>query len=70
LTYYASAQYGSGNVSDPSFGGMLLSQFGSGTVNESGVTIFSMRLTAIPEPTSGSLLLGLAVGLVALRRRR
>jgi len=71
LSYDATAQYGgSGTVTDPAFGGMILSQFGSGTINESGVTIFSMSLTAIPEPSSVGLLMGLAAGLAARRRRR
>ena len=67
LSLYATAAYGSGSVSDPLFGAMLLSQFGSGTTFESGVSIQSMSVTLVPAP--GALALIGAAGLVGRRRR-
>lgn len=71
LSLYATATYNSGNVNDPSFGAILLSQFGSATVNESGVSISNIAVTVIPEPSTYAALFGLlALGLVAYRRRK
>jgi hypothetical protein len=70
LTLYATASYASGTVSDPSFGAMVISQFGTGTVNESGVSIKSMSVTAVPEPTAAGLLALTGVAGLAFRRRR
>lgn len=70
LTLYATAAYGSGTVSDPSFGAMLISQFGSATVGEPGVSIKSMSVSAVPEPTSAGLLALTGIVGMALRRRR
>ena len=70
LSLYATAGYTTGSVSDPSFGAMLLSQFGTATVFEPGVSVKSMSVTqAVPEPGA----LGLAAvgfGLLAAARRR
>jgi hypothetical protein len=70
LTLHATAVYGSGTVSDPSFGAMLISQFGSGTVGEPGVSIKSMSVSAVPEPTSAGLLALTGLAGLAFRRRR
>ncbi len=70
LTPYATAQYGSGTVSDPSFGGIILSQFGSGSVSEAGVTIQSISVTAVPEPASVALIAVVGSVALAVRRRR
>jgi hypothetical protein len=68
LGLYATATYGgSGTVSDPAFGGMIISQFGSATVAESGVSIQSMSVTFIPAP--GAIALLGAAGLFGRRRR-
>lgn len=69
LALYANAAYsGSGSVSDPLFGAMLLSQFGSGSAFESGISVESMSVTIVPAPA------GLAafalLGLAGRRRRR
>lgn len=70
LTLHATASYSTGTVSDPLFGAMLISQFGSGTTSEAGVSIRSMRLTAVPEPTSAGVLALVSVVGIAIRRRR
>jgi len=67
LSLYGTAGYGSGTVSDISVGAMLLSQFGSPTVFESGVSVSSMSVTLVPAPGAVALI-GLA-GLVARRRK-
>lgn len=67
LSLYATAAYGSGSVSDPLFGAMLISQFGSATTFESGVSIRSMSVTLVPAPGAIALL-GMG-GLVGRRRR-
>ncbi|MBI1302757.1 MAG: hypothetical protein GC172_03085 [Phycisphaera sp.] len=67
LTLHATAAYGSGTVSDPLFGAMLLSQFGSASAFESGVSIQSMSVSLVPAP--GALALLAAAGLVGRRRR-
>jgi len=71
LSLYATAAYsGSGTVSDPLFGAMLLSQFGSATTQEAGVSIDLMRVSTVPEPSTWALT-ALAVGaLGAIGRRR
>jgi hypothetical protein len=67
LSFYAKAQYsGSGTVNDPEFGAMLISQFGSGSVSEPGVSISSMSVS-VPEP--GTVWIALTSGLLLLRRR-
>ncbi len=72
LTFYATAGYGSGTVSDPSYGAILISQFGTASVIEAGVSISSTSISAVPEPaTIGLAGLGIAAaGLGLLRRRR
>jgi hypothetical protein len=70
LTLYATASYASGTVSDPSFGAMVISQFGSGSVNESGVSIKSMSVTAVPEPGSAAIVALAGFSGMAFRRRR
>ncbi len=80
---YSTSAYTSGTVADPSFGGLLLSQFGSGTVNQSGVAINKVMVTsdlaevqafvvtAIPEPSTYAALAGaVAFAGVTLSRRR
>lgn len=67
LSLYGTAGYGSGSVSDISVGAMLLSQFGSGSVVQSGVSVSSMSVTLVPAPGAVALI-GLA-GLVARRRK-
>jgi hypothetical protein len=69
LSLYATAEYGSGTVSDPSFGGMLLSQFGSGSVNEAGVSIYSMGVSVVPEPSTLILLLLGSIAAAGVGRR-
>jgi hypothetical protein len=74
LSLYTTAGYGSGTVSDPSFGAILLSQFGTGSVIEAGVSIGSVSVTqAVPEPSAIALAgVGLAgcLGYTGIRRRR
>lgn len=68
LSLYATAVYsGTGTVGDPLFGGMLISQFGSPSVNESGVSISSMAVSLVPEPSSAALF---ALGALVLAARR
>ncbi len=70
LSLYATAGYTTGTVNDPTFGAMLLSQFGTASVFEAGVSVKSMSVTqVVPEPGA----LGLAAagfGLMAAARRR
>ena len=72
LTLYATAAYGSGSVTDPLFGAMLISQFGSASVAESGVGIDLMRVSVVPEPSAYALAASaLAVlGFVGRSRRK
>jgi len=72
LTFYATAGYGTGTVSDPLYGAILISQFGTASVIESGVSISSTSISVVPEPaTIGLAGLGIAAaGLGLLRRRR
>lgn len=80
-TVYATATYSSGTVTDPLYGALILSQFGSASVFQSAVEIASAVVThssseavsflSVPEPASFATLAGLAaLGGVALRRRR
>jgi len=69
LALYATAGYaGSGTVSDPVFGAVIFSQFGSGTVSEPGVSIQSVSV--VPEPGTYALLALAGAGLAAYRLRR
>lgn len=72
LSFYAKAEYGSGSVSDPAFGAVLISQFGSASVFEPGVSIASMSVSVVPEPSTLALAgLGcLAAGAVGRWRAR
>jgi hypothetical protein len=70
LSLYATAVYGTGTVADPLYGGIILSQFGSSTVNESGVSFSSVSVTLVPEPSAYAALLGLAALAWFARRRR
>jgi hypothetical protein len=70
LTLHATAAYTTGTVSDPTFGAMLISQFASATAFESGVSIRSMSVTAVPEPASAGLLALTGIAGLAFRRRR
>jgi len=58
-------------VNDPSFGAILLSQFGTATVFEPGVSVSSMSVTqAVPEPSAVVLAgLGIAAAGLGLQRR-
>lgn len=67
LSLHATAAYSTGTVGDPLFGGMLISQFGSAAVNEAGVSISSMSVTLVPEPSTAALL---GLGALALAARR
>lgn len=70
LSLYATAGYTTGSVSDPTFGAMLLSQFGSATVFEPGVSVKSMSVTqVVPEPSTLGILAA-GFGLLAAARRR
>jgi MYXO-CTERM domain-containing protein len=68
MSLYATAGYGSGTVSDISVGAILLSQFGSASTFESGITMQSIGVSVVPAPGAVALL-GVA-GLVGGRRRR
>ena len=74
LSLYTTAGYGSGTVNDPSFGSIVLSQFGTGTVFEAGVSVGSVSVTqVVPEPSAiGLAAVGLIGGLgyTGVRRRR
>jgi len=74
LSLYATAGYsGSGIVSDPLFGAMLISQFGSATVFEPGVSIASMSVSVVPEHSALALAClggGAAAGVGISRRFR
>lgn len=71
LSLYATAGYTTGTVNDPSFGAILLSQFGTATVFEPGVSVSSMSVTqAVPEPSAVVLAgLGIAAAGLGLQRR-
>ena len=68
MSLYATAGYGSGSVNDISVGAILLSQFGSATTFESGITMQSIGVSVVPAPGAMALL-GVA-GLIGGRRRR
>jgi hypothetical protein len=80
---YATSVYGSGTATDPTFGGLVLSQFASTTVQQSEVSVFRALVTqdladveafalgAIPEPSAAASLAGLAaLAAFALSRSR
>lgn len=71
LSLYATAAYsGTGTVADPLFGAMLLSQFGSASTQEAGVSFDVMRVAVVPEPSTYALAC-VSVGLLgALARGR
>jgi hypothetical protein len=70
LTFYATAGYTTGTVNDPLFGAILLSQFGTGSVIEAGVSISSTSISVVPEPTTIGLAgIGIAAAGLGLRRR-
>jgi hypothetical protein len=71
LTLHSVSEYSSGTVSDPSYGAIILAQFGSASINESGVSISNVSVTVVPEPSTYAAFLGLmALGVVAYRRRK
>lgn len=72
LSLYATAGYSSGTVSDPAFGAILISQFGTASTIEAGVSIGSTSVTqAVPEPaTIGLAGMGIATAVFGLYRRR
>jgi len=45
LSLYSTCAYTTGTVADPTFGAVVLSQYGSATVNESGASISSIKVT-------------------------
>ncbi|MDD2994750.1 MAG: T9SS type A sorting domain-containing protein [Paludibacter sp.] len=51
LTLAATSAYTTGTATDPTYGGVLVSQFGSSTVNESGASIESIKVAK--QVTSG-----------------
>lgn len=71
LTPYATAAYTTGSVTDPSYGAVILSQFGNASTDKAGVSINSLAvstdagevLAVVPEPSTYAMLLG---GLCAL----
>ncbi len=70
LSLYATAGYTTGTVTDPVFGAILISQFGSVSTIEAGVSIGSTSVTqAVPEPAAIGLV-AVGFGLVAAARRR
>ncbi len=69
LALHSTAVYTAGTVTDPLFGGIIISQFGSGTVNQAGVSISSVSVSAIPEPGSMAMLAVAGVGGCLARRR-
>lgn len=70
LSLYATAGYTSGTVSDPLFGAILLSQFGSVSTAEAGVSIESAGVSVVPEPGTYALLALAGAGFAAYRFRR
>jgi len=70
LSLYTTAGYGSGTVNDPSFGAIVLSQFGTASVIEAGVSVGSMSVTqVVPEPSTIAMAgVGLAAATAGLRR--
>jgi len=70
LTLQTTAVFTTGVGTDPtSYGAIVLSQFDSGTAFQAGVTINSVSVTAVPEPTSTALI-GCAVLSAAFIRYR
>ena len=71
LSLYTTAGYGSGSVNDPSFGSIVLSQFGTASVIEPGVSVGSISVTqVVPEPSTIAMAgVGLAAAAAGLRRR-
>jgi hypothetical protein len=71
LSLYTTAGYGSGSVNDPSFGSIVLSQFGTASVIEAGVSVGSISVTqVVPEPSTIAMAgVGLAAAAAGLRRR-
>ena len=70
LSLYTTAGYGSGSVNDPSFGSIVLSQFGTASVIEPGVSVGSISVTqVVPEPSTIAMAgVGLAAATAGLRR--
>jgi hypothetical protein len=68
LSLYATAGYTTGTVNDPSFGAILLSQFGTASTIEAGVSIESVSV--VPEPSTYALLALGGAGFAAYRLRR
>lgn len=77
-TPYAISSFTSGTGTDPTqLGSLVISQFGSATVNQSGLTIdkalagdsFGTVVSAVPEPAALGML-GIATAALATRRRQ
>lgn len=54
LQLHSIAAYGTGTVADPTFGGLLISQYGSATVSEAGVAIESVKVYTVSEITTST----------------
>ncbi len=70
LSLHATAGFGSGSVNDPIFGAILLSQFGSASTAEAGVSIESIGVSVVPEPGTYAMLALSTAGFAAYRNRR
>jgi MYXO-CTERM domain-containing protein len=70
LSLHSEANYTSGTVTDPTFGAMLISQFGNTTTTQAGVSIKFMSVTAVPEPSGLTFLALASVAGFGFRRRR
>lgn len=53
LSLYSTCAYTTGTVGDPTYGALLVSQFGSATANESGVSIKSLKVTNLGTVANG-----------------
>ncbi len=54
LQLQSTAAYNTGTVADPTFGGILISQYGSVTVPEAGVAIESVKVYTVSEITTST----------------
>jgi len=54
LSLYSTCTYTTGTVADPAFGAALISQYGSASVIESGVSIKSIKVTYLGTTTDFS----------------
>lgn len=54
LQLQSASAYSTGTVADPTFGGILISQYGSATVSETGVAIESVKVYTVSEITTST----------------